>query len=101
MPSPFMFSEAALMFCRDVAARRRMQCRSGEEFVAMANMHGVDPAQLNPSVLLAAQQRCAQCARRKACRRWLRTGEFQYSGDPRCPNLPLLQNWTRAPSTVA
>jgi uncharacterized protein DUF6455 len=98
MPSPFMFSDAAIMFSRDLAARRRVR-HGGEQFELLVKMHGVDLAQLNPTVLREARHRCAECARRKACRRWLRSGEFKYSGDPRCPNADLL--WSTAPQQPA
>lgn len=91
MPSPIMLSEAAPMFGPSFTARTGVRCRNGEQFEILARMHGVDVAQMDPVVFREAKDSCADCACRKACRNWLRTGIFEYSGDPRCPNTALLR----------
>jgi hypothetical protein len=92
MPRPIMFTEAAFLFSPDFATRRRMPCRVGRQFETWAKMQGFDIGQLDPTVLRDAAERCARCACRKACRRWLRTGVFEYAGDSRCPNVTLLRH---------
>jgi hypothetical protein len=86
-----MFTEAAFVLGPSFAVQRARRCRVGREFETLAKMHGVDIDQLDPVLMREAIGRCAQCSCRKACRRWLRTGVFQYRGDPRCPNAALLR----------
>jgi hypothetical protein len=92
MPSPIMLTEAAFLSGPGFAAPRARGCRTDHEFETMAGMAGVDVRQLDPAVLREAVGKCARCACRKACRRWLRTGAFHYAGDPRCPNAALLHH---------
>jgi len=87
-----MFTEAAFLSGPAFAMRHPMPCRRGREFEILAKMHGCDIAQVDPAVLRDAAETCARCACRKACRRWLRTGVFEYAGDPRCPNVALLRH---------
>ena len=91
MPSPIMFTEAALMLGPGFTARRPLPCRDGQQFETFAKMYGFEIGQLDPTVLRYATERCARCACRKACRHWLRTGVFEYAGDSRCPNAALLR----------
>jgi len=88
-----MFTEAA--FLADpgsgfAAPRARHHC-ADVPFETLAELAGVDIRQLDPAVLREAAAKCARCGCRKACRRWLRTGAFNYVGDPRCPNAALLR----------
>ncbi len=92
MPSPIMFTEAAFLYDPILAARRPMPCRAGRQFETLAKMSGVDIDRLAPATVREAMQTCSHCASRKACRRWLRTGVFDYAGDPRCPNVALLRH---------
>jgi hypothetical protein len=92
MPSPIMFTEAAFLFGPGFTARRPMPCRVGQQFETLAKMNGFDTGQLDPAVLRGAARACAGCGCRKACRRWLRTGVFEYAGDSRCPNVALLRH---------
>lgn len=91
MPSPIMFTEAAFLFGPGLAVRRSMPCPAGRQFETLAKMHGIDSGKLDPTTRRDAAQKCTRCAARKACRRWLRTGDFDYAGDPRCPNIALLR----------
>ena len=91
MPSPIMSTEAASLFGPGLAAPRARRYCAGVPFETLAEMAGGDIHQLDPTVLREAVGKCAHCATRKACRRWLRTGIFQYTGDPRCPNAALLR----------
>jgi Family of unknown function (DUF6455) len=92
MPSPIMFTEAAFLFGPGFATRRPTSCRVGRQFETLAKMLGFDIGQLDPAVLRDAAGTCARCTCRKACRRWLRTGVFEYAGDSRCPNAALLRH---------
>lgn len=92
MPSPIMFTEAALLSERGSARRRPMPCPAGRQFETLAKMLGSDTGRLDPAVLRDAAAICGRCACRKACRRWLRTGVFEYAGDSRCPNAALLRH---------
>jgi hypothetical protein len=91
MLSPIMFAEAAFLAGRGSAAPRARGGRTDVPFETLAEMAGVDVRQLDPAVLRDAAGKCARCACRKACRRWLRTGVFKYAGDSRCPNAALLR----------
>ena len=91
MPSPIMLTEAAFLISPGFAAPRVRRCRTDRQFETLAKMEGVDIHQLDSAVLREAVGKCARCACRKACRRWLRTGAFQYGSDPRCPNAALLR----------
>jgi hypothetical protein len=86
-----MSTEAASLFGPGFAAPRAKRYCADVPFETLAEMVGVDTRQLDPAVLSEAMGKCARCATRKACRRWLRTGIFQYAGDPRCPNAALLR----------
>ena len=92
MPSPIMFTEAAFLFGPGFARRRPMPCPAGRQFETFAKMLGSDVDRLDPAVLRDAAGTCGRCACRKACRNWLRTGVFEYAGDPRCPNAALLRH---------
>jgi hypothetical protein len=92
MPNPIMFTEAAFLLGPGFATRRSMPCRVGQQFETLAKMLGSDIGQLDPVVLRDAAETCGRCACRKACRRWLRTGVFEYAGDSRCPNIALLRH---------
>ena len=92
MPSPIMFTEAAFLVGPSFMTRRPIPCRDGQQFETFAKMHGLDISQLDSTVLRDAAETCARCACRKACRQWLRTGVFEYAGDPRCPNAALLRH---------
>ena len=85
-----MFSEAGFRTGLCFAAPRARRCRSDRPFETLAAMAGVNIHRIDPDVLRNAVRKCAGCACRQACRRWLRTGVFPYSGDPRCPNADLL-----------
>ena len=91
MPSPIMFTEAAFLFGPGLAVRRPMPCPADRQFETLAKMHGFDSGEIDPTTLRDARATCARCACRKACRRWLRTGVFDYAGDSRCPNIALLR----------
>jgi len=92
MPDPIMFTEAALLYGPPFATRRERRPGSTSEFEIFAKMRGLPVGQLDPTTLRQAAEGCSQCACRRACRRWLRTGTFNYSGDSRCPNAGLLAN---------
>ena len=92
MPSPIMSTEAACLFGPGFAEPPARGYCAGVPFETLAAMAGVDIRQLDPAVLREAMGKCARCASRRACRRWLRTGTFQYAGDPRCPNAALLRH---------
>jgi hypothetical protein len=93
MPDPIMFTEAAFLFSPEFTSRSKRPCPPGKQFETLTEMQGLDLNQLDPAVLREAAERCANCASRKPCRHWLRTGVFAYAGDPRCPNAALLHNW--------
>jgi uncharacterized protein YjiS (DUF1127 family) len=63
---------------------------AGRQFETLAAAEQVDLRQLRPEVLREAMWTCARCECRAPCERWLRTGVWKYSGDPRCPNAALL-----------
>jgi hypothetical protein len=92
MPDPIMFTEAAFLQSPEFTSRRKRSCPPGKQFTIMAEMQGLDLNLLDPVLLREAAEKCANCACRKACRRWLRTGTFEHDGDPRCPNAALLRN---------
>ncbi len=92
MPDLLMTTEAASLFGPGFATPRARRCRADRVFQVWAEMQGVDVNQLGPAVLYVAVERCRRYACRKACRRWVRTGVFQYAGDPRCPNAVLLHH---------
>lgn len=91
MPDPVMFDEGAFLYSSGFAAPRPRRCRTSRIFETLATMEGVDISRLDPVSVHKAKLTCAHCACREACRRWLRTGVFQYAGDPRCPNAALLR----------
>ena len=91
MPSPIMFTEAAFLLGPGIAAPRARRRCADVPFETLAEMEGVDIRRPDPAALREAAAKCARCACRKACRRWLRTGAFNYAGDPRCPNATLLR----------
>ena len=92
MPSPIMFTEAAFLYGPPLMTPREKKYRPSGEFETFARMRGVDLGRIDPVTLNQARERCGQCACQTACRRWLRTGVFSYSGDSRCPNAALLTN---------
>jgi uncharacterized protein YjiS (DUF1127 family) len=63
---------------------------AGRQFETLAAAVQADLRRLRPEVLREAMWVCARCASRVPCKRWLRTGTWNYSGDPRCPNAALL-----------
>jgi uncharacterized protein YjiS (DUF1127 family) len=63
---------------------------AGSQFEKMAAIEGVDLEALPAHTVREAIWKCTRCASRKQCKRWLRTGVWQYDGDPRCPNAGLL-----------
>ena len=63
---------------------------AGRQFETLAAAEEADLRRLRPEVLREAMWVCARCASRVPCKRWLRTGIWNYSGDPRCPNAALL-----------
>jgi uncharacterized protein YjiS (DUF1127 family) len=65
---------------------------AGRQFETLAAAEQVDLRQLRPEVLREAMWTCARCECRAPCERWLRTGIWNYSGDPRCPNAALLRH---------
>ena len=87
-----MFTEAAFLLSPELAPRPRRRCPPGRQFETLTQMQGLDLNRLDPALLREAADKCANCACRKACRHWLRTGVFTYAGDPRCPNARLLCN---------
>jgi hypothetical protein len=91
MPNPIMFTEAAFLYGPPFATPRERWNRPPTEIETYARMQGFDLSRIGPATLNGARQRCSGCACRKACRRWLRTGVFNYSGDPRCLNRSLLE----------
>lgn len=92
MPSPIMLTEAAFLLMPAFPARRARPCRADRLFETLAELEAVDIAQLDAAMLRQARGTCDGCACRRACRRWLRTGVFENSGDPRCPNAALLHH---------
>jgi len=87
-----MFTEAAFLLHPEFKSRAKGHCRPGKQFETFMAMQGLDPDRLDASALRDAAESCSQCACRKACREWLRTGSFAYPGDPRCPNAGLLHH---------
>ena len=92
MPDLLMCTEASALFVLTVESRSAVHCTRGKQFETFAEMQGIDIDRLDPDMLHEAAQKCTVCACRKACRRWLRTGVFEYAGDSRCPNITLLRN---------
>ena len=90
MPDPIMFTEVAFFYGPPFRTSRERRTRPTSEFETFAKMTGFSVAQTDPATLRQAVEECTQCACRRACRRWLRTGTFNYSGDSRCPNAALL-----------
>jgi hypothetical protein len=70
--------------------KRRAPADAGGQFEIMAAAAQADLRRRRPEVLREAMWVCARCASRVPCKRWLRTGTWNYSGDPRCPNAALL-----------
>ena len=101
MPNPIMLTEAAFL-CGPTFATPRARRKRATEFETLARMQGFDLTRVDPDTLNEARQRCTGCACRKACRHWLQTGVFNYSGDPRCLNAPLLasqRSYRQSPTT--
>jgi uncharacterized protein YjiS (DUF1127 family) len=65
---------------------------AGRQFEMMAELEGVDLTRLRAGVVREAIKTCSHCASRGPCERWLRTGVWKYSGDPRCPNAALFRH---------
>jgi hypothetical protein len=59
---------------------------AGRQFEALAAATQVDVHRLSPEVLRQATWACMRCACRAPCKRWLRSGVWEYGGDSRCPN---------------
>jgi len=98
VPSPILLTEAALMFTHNAVTPRPTSCSYGQQFEVLAKLHGIDTRSMDATILSAAKKTCRSCACRKACRRWLRTGTFQYPGDPRCLNAALLRPLGNSPN---
>lgn len=90
MLSPIMFTEAAFLSGPAFTAPLRRRVSRHRMFETLAAMSGIDVARLGSETLREAAGKCRTCACQKACLRWLRTGSFDYSGDPRCDNAALL-----------
>jgi uncharacterized protein YjiS (DUF1127 family) len=65
---------------------------AGRQFEKMAAIEGLDLDTLPAHAVREAMWKCTRCASRKECKRWLRTGVWQYDGDPRCPNAALFDH---------
>jgi hypothetical protein len=65
---------------------------AGRQFVTLAEARHVDLCRIPPEALREASWKCIRCEIRAPCKRWLRTGTWDYDGDPRCPNAALLRN---------
>jgi hypothetical protein len=87
-----MLTEVAFLTHADHTVRHKRPCSAGKQFEVSREMQGLSPNQSEPAALKQAAESCIHCACRKACRHWLRTGVFDYAGDPRCPNAALLHN---------
>lgn len=92
MPDLIMCTEAAFLLSPEAARRSHRRRPPGRQFETFIEMQGIALDELDPAVRREAAERCASCASRKACRRWLRTGLFAYDGDPRCPNAGLMRH---------
>jgi hypothetical protein len=85
-----MLTESVLLARPYVSPRNKRPCPAGKQFETYTQMQAVELNQLEPTAMKRAVETCTDCACRKACRQWLRTGVFNYAGDPRCPNAALL-----------
>jgi len=92
MPDLIMLTEVAFMTHPDHTVRNKRPCPVGKQFEILREMQGLGPDRCEPAAQKLAAESCIHCACRKACRQWLRTGVFNYEGDPRCPNAALLHN---------
>lgn len=88
MPDLIMLTEVAFLSHSYFSSRNKRPCPADKQFETFTHMLGLKLNVLELATL--KPESCARCVCRKPCRRWLRTGVFNYAGDPRCPSAALL-----------